>query len=78
MAVRAWWHLANHLLGTARAIRAPQGIHQAGRRSPLRGVPMTPMDLANLQRVLEAMQTELEDLLRNRAVRAVDPECGYA
>lgn len=34
---------------------------------------MTPMDLANLQRVLEAMQTELEDLLRNRAVRAVDP-----
>lgn len=34
---------------------------------------MTPMDLANLQRVLEAMQTELEDLLRNGAVRAVDP-----
>lgn len=31
------------------------------------------MDLANLQRVLEAMQTELENLLRNRAVRAVDP-----
>jgi RNA polymerase-binding transcription factor len=34
---------------------------------------MTPMELANLQRVLEAMRTELEDLLRNRAVRAVDP-----
>jgi len=31
-----------------------------------------PMEFANLQRVLEAMQTELEDLLRNRAVRAVD------
>lgn len=34
---------------------------------------MTPMELANFQRVLEAMQTELEDLLRNRTVRAVGP-----
>jgi len=34
---------------------------------------MTPMELANLQRVLEAMRTEVEGLLRNRTVRVVDP-----
>ena len=33
---------------------------------------MTPMAIANFQRVLESIETELEDLLRNRAVSAVD------
>lgn len=33
---------------------------------------MTLMELASLQGGLEAMQTELEDLFRNRAVQAVD------
>ena len=33
---------------------------------------MTPWELANLQRVLEAMQAELEDSLRNRAGMAAD------